>query len=63
MTNNPLLLDGVIAAVIALVVLIVTPGAAIAGLVAVVALLVCGAGRWRDRHAARRPAPVRRRAG
>jgi hypothetical protein len=54
-----LLIDGAIAAAVALLLLILSPGLAIAGLIALLALLVCGlsfaVGGLRRRFARRRP--------
>jgi hypothetical protein len=57
---NPLLLDGVVAAAIAVVVLIVVPGVAVAGLLAALALVLCAVSLRFGRHR-RRPPVVRRR--
>ncbi len=64
MNVNPLLLDGLIAAAVAAVVLIVAPGVAIAGMLAVLVLALCGGSLLWDRRRASRAsrAPrVRRR--
>jgi hypothetical protein len=58
---DPLLFDGVIAAIIALVVLIASPGVAIAVILAVIALIVCGVTLLWDRRRGRRPPVVRSR--
>jgi hypothetical protein len=58
---HPLLLDGLMAAAVAVVLLVATPGAAIAGLLAILVLIFCGLTLLADRRRARRAPPVRRR--
>jgi type III secretory pathway component EscS len=57
---HPLLLDGLIAAAVAVVLLVVTPGVAIAGLLAIVILIFCAITLLADRRRLRRAPSVRR---
>jgi Flp pilus assembly protein TadB len=57
---HPLLLDGLIAAAVAVVLLVVTPGVAIAGLLAIVILIFCAITLRADRRRLRRAPSVRR---
>jgi hypothetical protein len=64
---KPIIVDMLVAVVIAAVVLIISPGLAVTGILALVFLLVCGISLLFDSHTARRnrtggrARPVRRR--
>jgi ABC-type bacteriocin/lantibiotic exporter with double-glycine peptidase domain len=60
--SNALLLDFIIAAAVAIVLVIVSPGLAVVGLVAIVVLVVCGLTFALDRRRTRRGGRSRRRA-
>lgn len=64
MSRNILLIDLAVAAFVAVIVLILTPGVAVAGLIALLALAGCAVGFRRDSRAraarARRAGPRRR---
>ena len=66
MTRNALLIDAAIAVILALLVIVLSPGWAVVGLIAIVVLLACGVAfalgaigtRWRRRRRSRsRPRP------
>jgi hypothetical protein len=59
---HPLLLDGLIAAAVAVVLLVVTPGVAIAGLLAIAILVCCAITLLADRRRLRRAPAVRRQS-
>lgn len=61
MKIDPLMFDGLVAAIIALVVLIVSPGVAISAILAIIALVVCGGTLLWDRRRGRRPPVLRSR--
>ncbi len=58
MNLHPLLLDGLVAAAVAAVLLLVTPGVAIAGLLAIVILIFCAITLLADRRRLRRARSV-----
>lgn len=66
MRNRTLAIDVAIALVAMIVLVIVSPGLAIVGLIAIVVLVLCGLSvlfeRLLGRRAARQPAPLRRSA-
>ncbi len=61
MTRNVLLTDIGLAVLAAIIVLIITPGVAVAGMIAALVLAACAVGLARDvRKRGRRAAPTRR---
>ena len=60
MNIHPRLLDGLVAPAVAAVLLLVTPGVAIAGLLAIVILIFCAITLLADRRRLRRAPSVRR---
>ncbi len=64
MTRNPLLIDGVVAVVIVVLVLILEPGVAVAAILVLILLVVCGVsvlvGRRRHERGVRAVSPRRR---
>ena len=55
MRRNMLLVDAGIAAVVAIIVLIISPGLAVAGIIALVVLLICAISLGLDVRRSRRP--------
>lgn len=61
MTRNPLLTDVAIAVLAAILILVLTPGVAVAGMIALLVLLVCAATLVFDSRRRRRAGPPRPR--
>jgi Flp pilus assembly protein TadB len=59
---NPLLIDFLLAVIVAALVVIIISGVATVGLIAALVLLACGVSVLIDRRRARRPKRLRRRA-
>jgi fatty acid desaturase len=57
--NRTARIDLAIAAAVAVIVWIISPGYAISGVVAIIVVIVCSVAVWRERHAF--PAPSQRR--